>query len=61
MTSEAEVLWILLAFRLRPRAAAVRLAAAESGPSARTRRKPGSCPPEGRKSGVYPRARLTSK
>lgn len=61
MTSEAEVLWILLAFRVRPGAAAVRLASEHPGPSVQARGKPAPRPPEGRKSGIYQKARIASK
>ena len=63
MTSEAEVLWILLVPRLRSRADTVRLATEEppssqTGPTVRTRTNPGARPPEGRKSGVYETRKL---
>jgi hypothetical protein len=61
VTSEAEVLWILLAFRLRPPSAAVRLVSEDPNPAVRRRTKPTLRPSEGRASGIYATAKSAEK
>ncbi len=61
VTSEAEVLWILLVPRLRLRTEPARRGVEDRISGGPGHGRQSARPPEGRKSGVYPRGKVAAK